>query len=615
MTKGNPYLDQFLMFYSQSEAGNGLTRGLDSDLARRTYVPTKLDRELMPAVLSGKLQLVILTGNAGDGKTAFIQKVEEEAKADGAEIQRKDNLGTSFTYRGGSFTALYDGSVETKERANREVLSDFFRNMAGETPPQGNACLVVAMNEGKLRDFLSHVSGFGWLSRALLSHLDRRTPLPSDVALVNLNSRAIVDASPSQTDCLFDQILDRYVAEEFWSACDGCPARRRCPVKFNVDTFRFRPTVRLVEKDLVAIQEVNESARLARSRFKAVLQILHFRKRIHLTVRDLRSALAFTLFGKKTCEQIIAEVERANPGLSSFGRNHYYNALFDADEKDRVLGLLREFDIGLSVSPALDSQLSFTRPTSPEFKNLFHPFQNSRQPDRGRSDADELDLAVLFKQKPTSAEARTLDRVVVAKRYIQSARRKLFFEGRFPPARVIPTQLLPYDNLPDFMSYIANGTDSRGRLKEAIIHAISRSETIYDDQRGKENICVRTRHDASSKVKAFFVYPADQFALRLPEAGAPGEYIEFLPSNVVLTHLDRPVALEISLDLYEMLMRIRDGYVPAAGEMRAFFLNLLMFKKQLMATPSEKLLITDNDYRIYQLARTSTNGVTLSSVI
>jgi hypothetical protein len=63
-----------------------------------------------------------------------------------------------------------------------------------------------------------------------------------------------------------------------------------------------------------------------------------------------------------------------------------------------------------------------------------------------------------------------------------------------------------------------------------------------------------------------------------------------------------------------MLMRIRDGYVPAAGEMRAFFLNLLMFKKQLMATPSERLLITDNDFRIYQLTRTNSNGVALSSV-
>ena len=42
----NANLDQFLMFYSQADAGNGLTRGLDNDLARRTYVPTKLDNDL-----------------------------------------------------------------------------------------------------------------------------------------------------------------------------------------------------------------------------------------------------------------------------------------------------------------------------------------------------------------------------------------------------------------------------------------------------------------------------------------------------------------------------------------------------------------------------------------
>jgi hypothetical protein len=65
------------MFYSQSEAGNGLTRGLENALARNTYVPTKLDRELTAAILNKQYHLVILTGNAGDGKTAFIQKVEE----------------------------------------------------------------------------------------------------------------------------------------------------------------------------------------------------------------------------------------------------------------------------------------------------------------------------------------------------------------------------------------------------------------------------------------------------------------------------------------------------------------------------------------------------------
>src|SRR6266513_1105319 len=148
----NPYLKQFLMFYSQSEAGNGLTRGLDSDLARRTYVPTKLDRDLMDVVLSGHLRLVILTGNAGDGKTAFIQKVEEEAKSRGAVIERTDSLGASFMLAGRTFRALYDGSVETKELGNKQMLAEFFGELTGTRQPDSQTCLIVAMNEGKLRD-------------------------------------------------------------------------------------------------------------------------------------------------------------------------------------------------------------------------------------------------------------------------------------------------------------------------------------------------------------------------------------------------------------------------------------------------------------------------------
>ena len=48
----NGFLDQFLMFYSQADAGNGLTRGLDNDLAHRTYLPTKLDNDLTEATIS-----------------------------------------------------------------------------------------------------------------------------------------------------------------------------------------------------------------------------------------------------------------------------------------------------------------------------------------------------------------------------------------------------------------------------------------------------------------------------------------------------------------------------------------------------------------------------------
>src|SRR5262249_33686731 len=69
----NPYVTRLLTLYSQARRSNSGTRaglrGLD-EIARLTYVPTKLDERLTPAIADGRFRLLIVTGNAGDGKTA-----------------------------------------------------------------------------------------------------------------------------------------------------------------------------------------------------------------------------------------------------------------------------------------------------------------------------------------------------------------------------------------------------------------------------------------------------------------------------------------------------------------------------------------------------------------
>jgi hypothetical protein len=603
------------MFYSQSDEGNGLTRGLETELARQTYVRTKLDLDLAPAIVAGRYSLVILTGNAGDGKTAFIQMLEKFVKDQGINVERQDSLGSQFVIGGRPYRTLYDGSVDSENQSNLDMLMDFFASLEGNTKPSRNLSLVVAMNEGKLRDFLSHSTNHGWLSRTLLAHLRKNEPLPADMAVVNLNLRSIVDATSELGDCLFDKILDRYVANEFWIACDSCPAKERCPVKFNVDTFRYFSTEGLAEGDAQATKERNEAAKKARTRLKIIFQVLHFRKRIHITVRDLRSILAFTLFGKKKCPQIEGEIQS---GDVDFTNRYYYNAIFNETERDRVLEFLREFDVGKVATPHIDSRLSFTRPKTKEFRQMFLNYTNVRVSSCGRTRIDEEDLLSLYSKRPGGPDERSPETLDAARRYVVSLRRKLFFEGDRQSltgsADLFWQELVPYDNLKEYMRFVETRHDNKGALKEKIIEGISRSEGIYDANRGRENVCIRTRQQMDSKVKAFFTYPAIDFLLDLPDPGPQAQYIEYLPSSILFSHDPRKINLEISLDLYEMLMRIRDGYLPTAGEMRTFFLNLLMFKKQLMSTPSGELLLTETDYQIFKLTRTPQNGVALSAL-
>lgn len=127
----NPFVSYLLTLYSQSQITNAGTRGLDA-MGRLVYVPTALDRALQPSTLDGSFRLVLISGNAGDGKTAFIQQVEDEARKQGATVAPYGTgNGTQFDLKGRKFVTNYDGSQDEGEKINDEVLDQFFAPFAG----------------------------------------------------------------------------------------------------------------------------------------------------------------------------------------------------------------------------------------------------------------------------------------------------------------------------------------------------------------------------------------------------------------------------------------------------------------------------------------------------
>ena len=68
----NPTVADLRGLYRRSSIGNAGNRGLDDPFARGTYRPTKLDTVLVPAIRDGRLDVVVLSGNPGDGKTSFL---------------------------------------------------------------------------------------------------------------------------------------------------------------------------------------------------------------------------------------------------------------------------------------------------------------------------------------------------------------------------------------------------------------------------------------------------------------------------------------------------------------------------------------------------------------
>lgn len=231
----NPFVDSLRSAYRNSRSGNAENRGLDSEFSRSTYVKTNLDTELLPRILSGALQLVVLSGNPGDGKTAFLQAVRDELLNDGARVRRDDAAGWLFAHNDHEFAALYDASESDGDASSDDLLHSVLGPLAGEQAPVVHYTAAIAVNDGRLLEFFERFGEqrYGWIWNDIRSQLfSDDTVKPSAVLVIDLKNRALVKLKYDGTSIL-DGIVDQFVAPSNWSVCNGCIARHECPIRFN----------------------------------------------------------------------------------------------------------------------------------------------------------------------------------------------------------------------------------------------------------------------------------------------------------------------------------------------------------------------------------------------
>lgn len=582
MKNHNPNIDEFLRFYSQSDSSTGGTRGYDP----KTYVETKLDGKLTPSILNPQTKLVILSGNAGDGKTAYIQRFESLARAQGVEQFSQTDNGCSFILNGVAFQTLYDGSQDFQGATNDAVLSLFFKEFEGDSPPSGTFTRIIAINEGKLRDFILSKTEYRWLGKQVHQYLTSENyPLHDSIIFINLNSRSVVESeesSQSILDKLLDKLLDIDDASGIWNHCQpaNCAFADRCYIKYNVDSLRDP-----------------KNGPIIRQRLKRLILAVHFRRIRHITMRDLRSILSFVLFNKSSCQQLQESIEANIPILDRF----YYNAVFNSHEDDRLAQLLSQLDVARVSNPKLDNFINFRGPEDSETRALYIASEQV-------APADLPHLTALFKNRPEGTLDTDSLRQENARNYHAAFRRKLYFEGdevRLKD-RGLPIwkELLPYRQFDNFITFVTTKVDVHSELRNQLTLAISKSERIYNESVGRENLCLRSGGSRRVRTKAFYLFPASDFLVAVKEIGKQAEFLEYLPNCLYYRPHDKSVELEIPLDLFEVLCRIHDGYVPTASEIQTFFLNLDMFKRRLACRSSERIILTDDDTNLYELKRT-----------
>lgn len=571
----NPYVRHLLTVYSQSKRSNAGTRGLDV-ISEQTYVETALDRELLPSVLSGEFSLVVISGNAGDGKTAFLQKLERAAKGEQASITPSLN-GARFELRGRTFLSNYDGSQDEGDQKNDDVLRAFLAPFKGKDSSGWAASKetrLIAINEGRLVDFLeANRTDFEALAALVKEGL--RTGEPAEgVSVVNLNLRSVVVDPQGFDNSILERLVNRMTHEKFWEPCHACDLKDRCYAFHNAQTMQ----------DETAGKHVVE-------RLKRLYAITHLRGRLHITLRDLRSALAYTLVGTRDCDEIheLYKTGQRAEIIQGFYFNSWRGG--DAPNADRLLTLLSEVDVADADDPRLDRVLDFVSPA--EDRTLFR-FEQRGHYDREilRSLYDELPRDVSGTVSSHRAEAH--------RRFIAMARRRAFFERRDNGWR----SMLPYKTADDLLAVVRGDRKPDGLL-EPLLVAINRGEGLTRPERIGNHLALEVRRVDGGSVRSYRLYPRERFSLSLADQASRSRFIEHMPTGLVLRYQDKNLDAEllVSLDVYEMLQRLNEGYRPSVEEEQGYYLSLAVFKNQLGSAPYQEVLLSTSGHDFYRVAR------------
>jgi hypothetical protein len=106
-------------------------------------------------------------------------------------------------------------------------------------------------------------------------------------------------------------------------------------------------------------------------------------------------------------------------------------------------------------------------------------------------------------------------------------------------------------------------------------------------------------------VRSYRLYPRERFSLALADQGARSRFVEHMPTGLVLRYQDANLDAEllVSLDVYEMLQRLNEGYRPSVEEERGYYLSLAVFKNQLGSAPYQEVLLSTSGHDFYRVAR------------
>ena len=573
------FTDYLNSLYSQSRYGNAGTRSGNKQSAYDilTYTQTKLDAKLLHAILDGAFRLVIITGNAGDGKTAFIKQIENKA----ANVKRLENRnGARFEINGVTYQSNYDGSQDEEQRANNEVLTDFFSPFENVTNFQSvEAGRIIAINEGRLVDFMQSSAKYDRLTEAIDRYFfsEGHAELPSGLLVINLNLRSVT-AAEGGGDSLFRSQIKKLTRPDLWSQCVGCAMAKQCFIRYNVNTLN----------DSAAGNEVIK-------RLEWLVRTVSYKRELHITMRDVRSFIAYMITRDCSCDDVSKLIKEYADSPEKYWQYFYFN-ITSSDlllSEDRIVKLLQETDIADVSIPPVDRDVYFGLHSAKEFIDFA---------------ARDGGLIDEFNRLKTLHNVHDAGAVATLQMRHKSFVRHQYYEGKFDFMR-----RLPYQSLKDFYAILSGDAARVKDPTSKLAYAISVSEGCFNKSISANHLVLSSSRVNDPFSKSYRRFPLEEFELFVNSTAHLAQYIEYESDSLIFRHkTDRNIQLTVTLDLFEMLHFIEQGFSPSVNDLRGKFVELQIFKNLLENKPYKEVIVTKNNRDFFRISLEKDNKITLS---
>lgn len=278
---------------------------------RDVHISTQIEKVIESIVKAGGS--VVLTGNAGDGKTHLIRLMEQKLKNQDTYI-------------------VFDASAEK--------LDKVLQNWAECLEKGRSSC--IAINEGPLLDLIKrYKKTYPFLEnveqqlRSAIEYVlldSKNTSLGKRNWMPPLDARQqifVIDLSLRQnlSRQMVSAVLSKLTEPRWYEGCKVCPAHANCGIAYNRQALAQTKTQERIGKLLEGVSIRGEQ----------------------ITFRELLAFCSYAIFGGRSCDEMIE--------LGGAEAARYYNHLFEYGDGKLFDELRKGFDPVVRTHPTVDEKL------------------------------------------------------------------------------------------------------------------------------------------------------------------------------------------------------------------------------------------------------------------